>query len=284
MLQPSESGQTQHPDVTSDGAANESRTPGGNQSCSRQRIVAIALTAGVAAGIVSWIACEWSHDLFRPRLFGVPRWEAVWMEATPESEYAADLKNAALAKAVLGCAVGLAMGIAGGVAARAPSRGIVVGLTAQAAGLLVGALAALAVIPVFQRSFRTTTNDIWPPLAMHAGIWAAVGAVGGAAFAIGMGCRARLLNAIGSATLGALVAAVFFQLIGTCLPLNAGAMSPIARWSIVRLVATLLPIFMIAAGAALGTVGHARPSDPSHRPGPPGGCPSSLETSSRLPK
>ena len=141
-------------------------------------------------------------------------------------------------------------------------------------GLLVGALAALAVIPVFhpvlQRQFRTVTNDVWLPLVMHAGIWAAIGAVGGAAFAIGMGCKSRLLSAIGSATAGALLAAVCFQLIGTCLPLGAGATGPVARWSVVRLMAMLLPIVMIAAGAALGTVDHVRPSEPESLTGASG--------------
>ena len=46
------------------------------------RIGAIALSAGVTAGLVAWIACEWAHDVFRPRLFEVPKWEAVWMEST----------------------------------------------------------------------------------------------------------------------------------------------------------------------------------------------------------
>ena len=189
------------------------------------------------------------------------------MEPTPESQYAADLKNAALAHAVLGSQPGSRWD-SRAASPRTPSRGLFVGLSAQAVGLLVGALAALAVIPVFQpvlpRQFRTVTNDVWVPLAMHAGIWAAVGAVGGAAFAIGMGCKPHLLNAIGSATAGALLAAVCFQLIGTCLPIGAGATGPVPRWSVVRLLAMLLPMSLIAAGAALGTFGHERPSDPNH--------------------
>ncbi len=218
--------------------------------CSRWRIGVIAVTAGIAAGLVSWIGCEWAHDLFRPRLVEDPRWEAIWMEPSWETLYAAELKNAALTNAVLGCVSGFAMGLAGGLAARAPSRGIFVGLSAQAVGLLVGALVALALIPlchpVFQRPFRPITDDVWLPLVMHGGVWAADGAVGGAAFAISMGCRPRLKSAIGSATAGAVLAAVFFQLIGTCLSLDAGATDPVARWSVVRLVAMLLPTFMIA--------------------------------------
>ena len=190
------------------------------------------------------------------------------MEPSVESQYAAELKNAALVNAVLGCAAGLAMGFAGGLAARAPSRGTFVGLNAQAVGMLVGALAALALIPLFhpviKRPFPTDMDDVWLPLAMHASIWAGIGAIGGAAFAIGGGFRPRLPGAIGSATSGAMLAAFFFQLIGTCLPLDAGATDPVARWSVIRLVAMLLPSVMIAAGAALGTVGHVRPSGRNH--------------------
>ena len=236
--------------------------------CPRCRVAAITLTAGIAAGLVSWIACEWAHDVFRPRLFAVPRWEAVWMEPTRGSQYTADLKNAALANAVLGCAGGLAMGLAGGLAARALSRGIFVGVIAQAAGLLVGASAALALIPlahpVIERPFRPVTDDVWLPFLMHAGLWAAVGAVGGAAFAAGMGCRSRVPNAGGSAAAGALLAAVCFQLIGMCLSLDSGAANPVARWSVVRLVAMLAPSIAIAAGAALGTLGHELPSRRNH--------------------
>ena len=75
---------------------------------------------------------------------------------------------------------------------------------------------------------------------------------------------ARLRAAIGSATAGALLAAVFFQLIGVCLPLGAGATGPVARWSGVRLVAMLLPNLMIAAGAVMRTVVEVRQSRPNH--------------------
>ena len=61
----------------------------GSRRFARSRGATIGLTAGIAAGLVSWIACEGARDVFRPRLFAVPRWEAVWMEPTRESQYAA---------------------------------------------------------------------------------------------------------------------------------------------------------------------------------------------------
>ena len=266
-MESSELGLRHHRAETSDGSTIELQVPGGNRPCSLWRIGAIALTAGATAGLVSWITCEWVHDVFRPRLIAIPQWEALWMEPSVESQYAAELKNAALTNAVLGCAVGFAMGLAGGLGARAASRGIFVGLGAQAAGLLVGALAALAFIPVFHpvspRPFQTVTTDVWLPLMSHASVWGSIGAVGGAAFSIGSGYKPRFRSAIGSAIVGALLAAVLFQLIGTCLPLDAGATGPVARWSVVRLMAMLLPNLMIAAGAALGTVLEVRLSRPS---------------------
>jgi hypothetical protein len=190
------------------------------------------------------------------------------MEPSLESRYTADLKNAALTYAILGCAAGFTMGFAGGLAARAPTRGILVGLSAQAVGLFVGALTALALIsvlhPTSPQPFRTLTTDVWSPFMIHAGVWAAVGAVGGSAFAIGMGCKRLVASAVGSAATGALLAAVFFQLIGICLPLGAGATGLVARWAVVRLMAMLLPSVMIAAGAALGTAGHIRSAGPNH--------------------
>ena len=57
-MESSELGLPLHRAVTSDGATIEPQVSGGNRPCSRRRIVAIALTAGVTAGLVSWIACE----------------------------------------------------------------------------------------------------------------------------------------------------------------------------------------------------------------------------------
>jgi hypothetical protein len=246
------------------------------------------MAAGVVAGLASWMAVEWAHDVFRPRLFGSPRWEAVWMEPTPESQNAADLKNSALAFGLLGCFSSLAMGVAGGLVAGAPSRGIVVGLGAQAVGVAVGALAASTFIPVFHPNspdrFATAANDLWSSLFLHGTVWAAVGATAGATFAIGMRSRHRLGNAVGSSMASALLAAVCFQLIATCLPLEAGADRPVARWAVVRLLAMFLPSVMIAAGAALGTIGDVGPMSPDQAPRPADQCRSPLESSSGSPR
>jgi hypothetical protein len=246
----------------------ELQTSGKNRPRSRRLTVVIALMAGVAAGLIAWITQECGHDAFRPRLAEVPKWEAVWMEPNIQTQSAAEWKNASLASALLGCAAGLVRGFAGGVVGRAPSRGIFVGLSAQVGGLLLGALAALIAIPVFQsltqRSFRTMTTDVWVPLAIRATVWVAAGAVGGAAFALGAGQRSRLGAAVGCATAGALLSAILFQVIAASLPLDAGAAAPVARWPVLRLIAMLFPSTMIAAGAALGTIADDHRSAQGH--------------------
>ena len=122
--------------------------PEAGRRFSPRRIAAIALVAGAAESALGFLAGEWARDLFQPRLFEVPRWEAVWMEPTAQSRHAALVKNAALTNGILASAAALAMGLAGGLAARTPGRGLVVGLGAQAVGLVTGALAALALIAV----------------------------------------------------------------------------------------------------------------------------------------
>jgi hypothetical protein len=244
-------------------------------------VAAVVLTAGAIAGAAGWVVSEQTQTVFRPRLFEVPQWEAIWMEPTAESRHTADSKNAALAHAILGCAAGLAMGMAGGLSAGAPARGLFVGLCAQAVGFMVGAFAALAIIPlarpVVPPVLSTVASEVWLPLLFHGGIWGAVGAVAGAAFAIGMGSRkTHPGRAIFLAAVGGILAAVLFQLLAACLPLEAGATSPVAQWPVVRLAAMLLPNVMIAAGAALGAVGPARLVLPNLRPAKRGQGTSSL--------
>ena len=90
----------------------------GDRPCPHHQIWAIALTAGLGAGLLSYIGGELAYDAFQPRLFKVEGPGMVSMQPSVESQNAADLKNAALAFAILGCVTALAMGFAGGVAGR----------------------------------------------------------------------------------------------------------------------------------------------------------------------
>ncbi len=179
----------------------------------------------------------------------------VSMQPSVESQNAADLKNAALAFAILGCVTAMAMGFAGGVAGRSAGRGAMVGLGAQAGGSLVGSLAALVLLPlVIRRSWEGTNDVVWP-LVIHAAILAAIGAVDGLAFAIGMGCRRSLVRAVAATSVGALLAAAIIRLFDVCLSADSAQVNPVASSSILRFVAMLVPSLLIAVGAATATVG-----------------------------
>lgn len=227
---------------------------GGNRPRPHRQIWAVALAAGVAAGLVSFIAGELAHEAFRPRLFKVEGPGTISMQPSTESQDAADLKNAALAFAILGCATALALGFAGGIAGRSPGRGAMVGLGAQAAGSLVGSVASLALLPLVHRRMGEGTNDLVWPLMIHAAILAAIGAVGGLAFAIGMGRRRSLLNAIAAASVGACLASVLVRLVDVCFSADSGQADLVASSSVLRFLAMLVPGVLIAIGAASGTL------------------------------
>jgi hypothetical protein len=216
--------------------------------------------AGVAAGLLAWAGGELAVDAFKPRLFLLPTLAGgTTLSATVASANVAEFKNGILAFAVLGCVTGLTMGISGGLAIRSPARGVKVGLGAQAVGLLVGGLASLALLRFFYRGLVQNLNDVWSPIWIHGGIWMAIGAVGGSAFALGLGCQRRLLSAIGGAVCGGFFASVLYQTLAASFFPDAQTIQPVASSSPVRLLAMLSVTLLIAAGAARGAQGHATP-------------------------
>jgi len=239
--------------------------PEGSRPRPHRGVWTIALAAGVAAGLVAWLAGELAYGFFQPRLYKVDVIAfGTTMQPSKESLAAADLKNATLAFAILGGVTGLAMGFAGGLAGRSPARGVIVGLAAQAAGAIVGALTSLALLPYFFRGLVPNSNDLLSPVLIHGGIWMAIGAVGGLAFAIGMKCRRHLPNAVGAACVGAFLAAVLYHLLSGSLFPDSKSTDPVASSSFVRLLGMLLVTVLVAVGAARGALGRVpRPASPA---------------------
>jgi len=220
------------------------------------QVWAIALSAGLAAGIGSWLAGELAHGAFKPRLFAIEVMGGLSSrQPSRESQNAADSKNATVVFAILGGVTGLTMGFAGGLAGRSGSRGLKVGVGALVIGGLVGALASLALVPLFFRGFVPDRSDLLAPVMIHGSIWVAVGAVGGLAFAIGMRCWGRLADAIAGACFGALLATIFFHASAAGLFPDSGSTEPVASTSIVRLLAMGLISVLVAIGAAAGAQG-----------------------------
>ena len=228
----------------------------GDRLRSRRQVWAIAMTAGVAAGLISWLAGECAHEAFKPQLFKVRVALTTFIQPTNASLNSADLKNATLVFTILGAVMGLVMGISGGFAARSIARGLIVGLGGLVAGGLVGALASLGLLPLFFRQAVPDPNDLLSPLLIHGGIWMAIGAVGGSAFATGMKCGRCIFNAATGACLGAFLATILFHGLGEALFPDSGSTAPVANSALVRLMAVFLVTVLIACGTAWGGLGH----------------------------
>ena len=222
----------------------------------RRATWAIVLACGAAGGLVSWLAGELAFGAFRPQLFRIQNMGISSLQPSRESQRAADIKNAALAFAVLGGVTGLAMGLAGGLAVHAPTRSLKVGLLALGAGALVGALASLGLVPLFFREVVPDTNDLLTPILIHGGIWMAIGAVGGIAFAIGTETsKKQFADAIAGACFGAVLATIFYHVLAAAVFPEAKSTVAVANTAIVRFLAMSLVPIMIAVGAGIGAQG-----------------------------
>ncbi len=214
------------------------------------RVWAIALAAGVAAGLGAWLLGELVHDFFRPQVFPVRVALTTYIQPTLASLNAADLKNAALVFTVLGGATGLVMGAGGGLAVRSPLRGLTVGLGGLVAGGAAGALGSLGLFPFFSRQAVPNPNDLLWPILIHAGVWMAIGTVGGAAFAVGMRCGRRVFNSAIGACLGALLATLVFHGLSEGFFLDSPSTVMVATSTWVRLLAVILVTVLSACGSA----------------------------------
>ncbi len=236
---------------------------GGKRARPHGQFEAIALSAGVVAGLFAFVGGEFGQEVFRPRLFLVEGPEMISMQPTLESRNAADLKNAAVQFAILGSATALAMGFAGGLLARSVRRGVMVGLGAQAAGSLVGSVTALSFLPSFERRLIPGANNFLGPFLIHAAILAMIGGTSGLAFAIGMGRKRYFLTTtIAAASLGAVLASAIVRLCDVVLSAGSDHVDLVAGSSIVRLLAMFVPSVLIAAGA----VAAGAPGDEPSRP------------------
>jgi hypothetical protein len=245
---------TEDGSVPGQASAHQVTMAAGSRPRPNPQVCAIALAFGFIAGLSAWVGGELTYGLFRPRLLPTVVMGVSTLQPSAQTLHAADSKNGALAFGLLGCLTGLAMGIGGGVAGRAPLRGVVVGVGAMILGGLVGAGASLALIPFFFQGLVPDPSDLLTPVMVHAGIWGAIGAVGGLAFAIGMSRWRQLPDAIIGACIGSALATILFHCCGEMLFPESSSTQPLASWSTVRLMAMLLVSLAVALGAVWGTI------------------------------
>jgi hypothetical protein len=214
----------------------------------------IALAGGLLAGIISWLAGEPLHNVFEPKVFPIKIALTTFIQPTNASLNDADVKNATVVFSILGGVTGLVMGIAGGFAARALGRGLIVGLVGLVAGVIIAGAASLGLLPLFYRRIVPDPNDLLSPILIHSGVWAAIGAVGGLAFAIGMKSGWNTVNAIFGACVGAFVATLLFHGLGEFLFDESASSAPLASAPLGRLLADMLVTVLVAFGAARGAL------------------------------
>jgi hypothetical protein len=168
-----------------------------------------------------------------------------------KTENAAMAKNAALAFAVLGVCLGGLLGMAGGLARRSMVAAVTAGLLGATLGLVLGAGLSLLVLPFsLQAQFDYFDQDLLIALVTHALICGLLGASAGLAFAVGLGERRLLGQALTAGLMGAVLGAGCFELIGAAFFASAATVKPISETWPTRLLAQLL--MTIGTATSLG--------------------------------
>ena len=216
---------------------------------------ALAMTAGLLAGLVAWLGGEACLNLIKP-----PRHAAnskgLVLNVTDRREIAnVEAKNAGLAFAILGGSLGLGFGVAGGLtrrSRRAATIAAVLGLVVGAAGGAGMSLALLAPYNHYKaRNPDDAARDLILPLLVHAGIWSAVGSLAGLVYGFGLGERRRLSRIVLGGLAGAAFGTVAYELIGAAaFPAAQTTQFVSATWP-TRLLARLAVAVSAAVGVAL---------------------------------
>ncbi len=213
-----------------------------------------ALGAGAGAALVSWLLIEATLDSFKPKgtatrfmgsTFIIPGWQE---RAT------AGTRNAVLALGLMGATMGLALGLAGGLARPSAQAGAVAAFLGLVLGATAGAGTAMAAVPlashVRDRDPGNMSAEMAASLLVHGLPWAAVGAVSGLAFGIGLGGRAQAGRGLVGGLLGAVAGAFVYEIIGALAFPGSRIIEPIAATWGIRLLAQFLAVIPPAAGVA----------------------------------
>ena len=250
-----DSGSTGNQCTVENSPPTEAVPPAGKGPRPHRQVWAIALLAGVVAGLGAWLAGELLHEFFQPEVFKVKVALLTFIQPTAASLNAAEFKNAMLVFTVLGGVLGLVMGVAGGFAVRSRAHGLAVGLAGLIAGGLAGAGASWGLLPLFFRRVVPDPNDLLTPILIHAGIWTAIGAVGGGAFGLGTRSGRRVIDAFVGAGFGAFLATLVFYGLSEAFFPDSAAMVLVPTSAGVRLLAFFLITMLTACGAARGAIG-----------------------------
>jgi len=206
---------------------------------------------GFLAGLISFGIGEAVHNVIPVKLVlqDVMMTGKKAMLTSVETENTAMAQNAALAFGVLGLCLGAFMGTAGGLARPSAAASVTAGLFGAAASATLAALLCLVLLPrLLKAQFDYSDYDLLIALFSHGLIWGLLGALAGAAFAIGLGDRRLLGVAVTAGLLGAVLGTIVMELIGAAFFANAATVKPISDTWPTRLLARLLVTSGTAAG------------------------------------
>jgi hypothetical protein len=115
--------------------------------------------------------------------------------------------------------------------------------------------ASLALLPIYHRFQdiyeERASSNLTVPLLIHGGIWAAIGAMAGLAFGIGLGGRYAIARGLLGGLVGAVLGAVVYELIGALAFPLASTVQPLSQTWGSRLLARAAVALLVAAGVAL---------------------------------
>jgi hypothetical protein len=210
---------------------------------SRIRTWALALAAGLAAGVIGGAIAE---AALMPDS-GLARNQG--KNELPAS--AVGLRNAVVFYGTLGACLGAGLGLAGGLIHRSVPRAILALVTGLVLGGVTGGLLARLLAPVFYEHLGA--DDLTYSLLVHAGIWGSVGAATGLAFGLGLrGWRRMLRVMVGGAGAALLATAIYEFAGGILVPLAMTNLPVSVTWQ-GRLGARLLLTLLVAAGVGLSS-------------------------------
>jgi hypothetical protein len=213
-----------------------------------------ALGAGAGAALVSWLLIEATLDSFKPEVKTAQFGAMTFLLPGSQERASAVTRNAALALGLMGATVGLAFGMAGGLARPSARAGALAALLGLVLGAAVGAGTALAAVPlasrVRERDPGNMSVEMASSLCVHGLPWAAVGALGGLVFGIGLGGRGRAGRGLMGGLLGAVAGAFCYEVIGALAWPGTKIIDPIAATWDIRLLGQLLAVIPAAAGIA----------------------------------
>ena len=205
------------------------------------RTWALALAAGLLAGLIAWAIGEATL---------VP--EASYENKKEKIHVAlsvAGIRNGTISFGALGAVAGLVLGMAGGLIGRSALRTIAAGATGLLLGGGVGVTLSRLILPIYYE--HSASGELTYSLMVHGGIWLAVGAAAGLAFGIGLGGWRGALRGILGGACAALLAAVIYEFAGGIMFPLALTDRPISRTWESRLLARLLVTVLTAVGVVL---------------------------------